>query len=128
MAATTPKRKVGRPRKDQPAPNPYIELEEVDMMLNAITVAINSAQLTRDSVYSTSQLIIDQKAAPGSAEALLLYQNIQEAYFTRIHADGVLDSLKYMQARFNNMSKLFTVEAELRKVVEQEILRTHKKQ
>lgn len=125
--ATTQKRKVGRPRKDQPAPNPYIQLEEVDSILNAISVAINSAQLTRDNVYSTSQLIIDQKAEPGSAEALLLYQNIQEAYFTRIHADGVLDSLKYMQQRFMNMRKLFTMEAELRKEMEKEILKNVKR-
>ena len=36
--ATTQKRKVGRPRKDQPAPNPYIELEEVDVILNQLSI------------------------------------------------------------------------------------------
>lgn len=127
MTTTTQKRKVGRPRKDQPAPNPYIELEEVDVILNQLAVAINSAKETRDGVYQLSDLVLQQQANPGSAEALMLYQNKQEMYFTRIHADGVLDSLEYMRSRFVNMRKLFTVEAELRKAMEDEILRINKK-
>lgn len=125
--ATTTKRKVGRPRKDQPAPNPYIELEEVDMMLNSITDAIDKAKEARNSVYEASSFIIEQNAEPYTAEALMLYQNKQEMYFARIHADGVVDSLECMKARFINMHKLFTMEAELRKAMEDEILQTQKK-
>lgn len=110
MATTTKKRKVGRPRKDQQAPNPYIELEEVDIMLNSIKDAIDKAKEARDSVYEASSFIIEQKAEPCTAEALMLYQNKQEMYFARIHADGVVESLEYMKARFINMHKLFTME------------------
>lgn len=127
MATTTKKRKVGRPRKDQPAPNPYIELEEVDTMLNSITAAIDKAKEARDSVYEASSFILEQNAEPYTAEALMLYQNKQEMYFARIHADGVVDSLECMKSRFTNMHKLFTMETELRKAMEDEILQTQKK-
>ena len=123
----TKKRKVGRPRKDQPAPNPYIELEEVDMMLNSITDAIDKAKEARNSVYEASSFILEQNAEPYTAEALMLYKNKQEMYFARIHADGVVDSLECMKSRFINMHKLFTMEAELRKAMEDEILQTQKK-
>lgn len=124
---TTKKARVGRPRKGEPRVNPYIELQEVDIILNQISMAIESATVTRDGVYKTSDLILEQQAEPGSAEALMLYQNKQEMYFTRIHADGVLDSLKYMQQRFMNMRKLFTMEADLRKEAEKMILKNAKK-
>lgn len=124
---TTKKARVGRPRKGEPRVNPYIELKEVDLILNSLTLAINSAKETRDCVYKTSDLVLEQQAEPGSAEALMLYQNKQEMYFTRIHVDGVLDSLKYMQQRFMNMRKLFTMEAELRKEMEKEILKNVKR-
>lgn len=127
MVTTTKKRKVGRPRKYQPYPNPYIELEEVDMMLNSITDAIDKAKEARDSVYEASSFILEQNAEPYTAEALMLYQNKQEMYFARIHADGVVESLECMKARFINMHKLFTMESELRKAMEDEILQTHKK-
>lgn len=127
MVTTTKKRKVGRPRKDQPAPNPYIELEEVDMMLNSIKEAIDKAKEARHSVYEASSFILEQNAEPGTAEALMLYQNKQEMYFARIHADGVVDSLECMKERFINMHKLFTMETELRKAMEDEILQTQKK-
>lgn len=125
MAQTTRKRGVGRPRKDQPVPNPYIELEEVDLILNALDLAINSARETRDGVYELSDMVLREQAEPGSAAALLLYQNKQEMYFTRIHADGVIDSLEYMKSRFNNMRKLFTVEAELRQAMNDEMLKIY---
>lgn len=123
MATTTQKRKVGRPRKDQPAASPYIELEEVDLILNSLTLAINSAKETRDGVYQLSDLVMQQQAEPGSAVALMLAKNKGEIAFARIHADGVVDSLEYMKSRFNNMRKLFTVESELRKAMETEILK-----
>lgn len=115
---TTKKARVGRPHKGEPRVNPYIEIEEVDIILNALTVAINSAKETRDGVYRTSDIVLNQQAEPGSAEALMLYQNKQEVYFTRIHADGVLDSLEYMRSRFVNMRKLFMMEASLREEAE----------
>ncbi len=124
---TTKKARGGRPRKGEPIVNPYIELQEVDITLNQISMAIESATVTRDGVYELSDLVMQQQAEPGSAEALMLYQNKQEMYFTRIHADGVLDSLKYMQQRFMNMRKLFTMEAELRKEAEREILKNVKR-
>lgn len=124
---TTKKARVGRPRKGEPRVNPYIEIEEVDIILNALTVAINSAKETRDGVYRTSDIVLNQQAEPGSAEALMLYQNKQEVYFTRIHADGVLDSLEYMRSRFVNMRKLFMMEASLRKESEKIILKNAKK-
>lgn len=124
---TTKKARVGRPRKGEPKVNPYIEIEEVDIILNALTVAINSAKETRDGVYRTSDIVLNQQAEPGSAEALMLYQNKQEVYFTRIHADGVLDSLEYMRSRFVNMRKLFMMEASLRKEAEKMILKNVKK-
>ena len=124
---TTKKARVGRPRKGEPRVNPYIEIEEVDIILNALTVAINSAKETRDGVYRTSDIVLNQKAEPGSAEALMLYQNKQEVYFTRIHADGVLDSLEYMRSRFVNMRKLFMMEASLREEAEKMILKNAKK-
>lgn len=127
MVTTTKKSKVGRPRKDQPAPNPYIELEEVDMMLNSIKEAIDKAKEARNSVYEASSFILEQNAEPGTAEALMLYQNKQEMYFARIHADGVVDSLECMKERFINTHKLFTMETELRKAMEDEILQTQKK-
>ena len=123
----TKKARVGRPRKGEPRVNPYIELQEVDIILNQISMAIESATVTRDGVYKTSDLILEQKAEPGSAEALMLYQNKQEVYFTRIHADGVLDSLEYMRTRFTNMRKLFMMEASLRKEAEKMILKNVKK-
>lgn len=122
MATTTLKRKVGRPRKDQPAPNPFIELKEVDLILNALTLTLNSARETRDGVYELTELVMQQKAEPGSAVALMLAKNKGEVSFAKIHADGVVDSLEYMRSRFTNMRKLFTVEAELRKAMEEEIL------
>ena len=124
---TTKKARVGRPRKGEPRVNPYIEIEEVDIILNALTVAINSAKETRDGVYRTSDIVLNQQAETGSAEALMLYRNKQEVYFTRIHADGVLDSLEYMRSRFVNMRKLFMMEASLRKEAEKIILKNAKK-
>lgn len=127
MATTTQKRKVGRPRKDQPATNPYIELEEVDMMLNAITVAINSATETRNSVYELTEVVMQQKAEPDSAAAFMLAQNKREVSFAKIHADGVLDTLTYMKSRFNNMRKLFMMEEEIRKIADKEYLKAMQK-
>ncbi len=127
MATTTQKRKVGRPRKDQPAPNPYIELEEVDVILNQLSIILNSAKETRDGVNKAADMVLSQQAEPGTAEALMLYQNKQEMYFTRLHADACVDSLEYMKQRFLTMRKLFVAEAELRKAMAEEILRTSKK-
>lgn len=124
---TTQKRKVGRPRKDQPAISPYIELEEVDLILNSLTLAINSAKETRDGVYELSDLVMKQQAEPGSAAAFMLAQNRGEVSFAKIHADGVVDTLVYMKSRFNNMRKLFMMEEEIRKIAEKEYLKICKK-
>lgn len=127
MTTTTQKRKVGRPRKDQPAQNTYIELEEVDLILNQLSVAINSAKETRDSVYELTEVVMQQKAEPGSAAAFMLAQNRGEVSFAKIHADGVVDTLIYMKSRFNNMRKLFMMEEDIRKIAEQEYLKICKK-
>ena len=127
MTTTTQKRKVGRPRKDQPAPNPYIELKEVDLILNQLSVAINSAKETRDSVYELTEVVMQQKEEPGSAAAFMLAQNRGEVSFAKIHADGVVDALIYMKSRFNNMRKLFMMEEDIRKIAEQEYLKICKK-
>ena len=124
---TTQKRKVGRPRKDQPATSPYIELEEVELILNSLTLAINSAKETRDGVYVLSNLVMQQQAEPGSAAAFMLAQNRGEVSFAKIHADGVVDTLVYMKSRFNNMRKLFMMEEEIRKIAEKEYLKICKK-
>lgn len=123
----TTKRKVGRPRKDQPAQNPYIELEELDDIIDKLAYAIMVAKEARTSVLKASNVVLESRAEQDSVEALLLYQNRQEMYFARIHADAIVESMEFAYQRFLNMRKLFTVEPELRDAIEKELIRMYKK-
>lgn len=123
----TKKRKVGRPRKDQPAPNPFIELEELDDIIDKLANAIMVAKDARTSVLKASNVVLESRAEQDSVEALLLYQNRQEMYFARIHADAIVESMEFAHQRFLNMRKLFTVEPELRDAIEKELIRMYKK-
>ena len=124
---TTTKRSVGRPRKDQPVKPAYIEVDEVDVILNQLTLIINSAKETRNGVNAVADIVLQQQAEPGTGEAVMLYQNKQEVYFTKLHADACVESLEYMKQRFLTMRRLFVAEAELRKEMEKEIFKLTKK-
>lgn len=102
-------------------------IQELDRIKCDILATLIQAKEVQSMVSSCVDIINTQTAETGTDRAVMLYQCKQESYFTKLHADGVVDSLDYLSRRFTTMKSLFEVEAKLRTEMQREIERREKK-
>lgn len=102
-------------------------ISEIRNIQTDILSALVQAREVQKMVQNCTKYVQMQEAEPGTEQSMILYQCKQESYFTKLHADSVVDSLDYLNRRFKQMENLFTIEMELRDKMRKDLAERNKK-